>query len=352
MKYQENVSLATLTTMRLGGAARYVAEILNKDDLVAAVEFARERDLPWFVIGGGSNIVAQGDFDGLIILNRIKGFVKLDEAADSAVYQIGAGEIWDSVVERLVAANLSGVEAMSAIPGVAGATPIQNVGAYGQEIADTLIELEAYDTDRDQFVTLDAEACGFSYRNSIFKNPATRHHIITSITLRLSKKPPQPPFYHSLEKYLKEHNITDFTAATIRDAVIKIRADKLPNPRQIASAGSFFKNPIVPRAVAEKLLSEFPDAPHWPMPGDKEKLAAGWLIDQAGLKAYSSHGLQIYPKNALVVTNLSAKSAADLAKFKSEIIAQVKAKFGVTLEQEPENLPSQVPDRRTREATS
>ncbi|MCL2173981.1 UDP-N-acetylmuramate dehydrogenase [Candidatus Saccharibacteria bacterium] len=338
MKYQENVSLASLTTMRLGGAARYVAEILGQDDLVTAVEFAREHDLPWFVLGGGSNVVARGDFNGVIILNRIKGFEKLDEDDVSATYKIGAGEIWDSVVERLVDAGLSGVEAMSAIPGYAGSTPIQNVGAYGQEIADTLVELEAYDTDSDEFVVLDHDECGFSYRNSIFKDPATRHHIITSMTLKLSKESPRPPFYPSLQKYLDDNNITDYTSINIRQAVIAIRADKLPDPAETASAGSFFKNPIVSRAVADKLLADFPDAPHWEMPEDKQKLAAGWLIDQAGLKSYSAHGMQIYPKNALVVTNLSAKSADDLEKFKSEVITRVQEKFSVTLEQEPESL--------------
>jgi UDP-N-acetylmuramate dehydrogenase len=283
-------------------------------------------------------VVARGDFDGLVILNRIKGFEKLDEDDTSATYKIGAGEVWDSVVERLVAANLSGVEAMSAIPGYAGSTPIQNVGAYGQEIADVLVELDAYDTDQNKPVTLSHDDCGFSYRNSIFKNPATRHHIIASITLSLSKEPPKPPFYPTLEKYLTDNNITDYTPASIRAAVVAIRANKLPDPQDVASAGSFFKNPVVPRAVAEELLAEFPDAPHWAMPDDQVKLSAGWLIDQAGLKGYAAHGLQIYSKNALVVTNLNAKSADDLEKFKSEIIARVQEKFHVILEQEPETL--------------
>jgi UDP-N-acetylmuramate dehydrogenase len=344
VRYQENVPLATLTTMRLGGSARYVVDILSKDDLIAAVEFARDRDLPWFVLGGGSNVVAKGDFNGLIILNRIKGFEKVDEDDVSATYEIGAGEIWDSVVARLAAAGLSGVEAMSAIPGYAGSTPIQNVGAYGQEIADTLVELEAYDTDSDEFVTLGRDDCGFSYRSSIFKNPTTRHHVITSITLRLTKEPPQPPFYPALEKYLDNRGINgikskkSYTPAAIRDAVIAIRANKLPDPRDIASAGSFFKNPLVSRAAAEKLLAKFPDLPHWEMPNEMEKLAAGWLIEQSGLKGYKNHGLQVYPKNALVVTNLDAKSVDDLQAFKSEIIARVRDKFGVTLEQEPESL--------------
>jgi UDP-N-acetylmuramate dehydrogenase len=305
---------------------------------VRAVEFARKRNLPWFVLGGGSNVVAKGDYDGVIILNRIEGFEKLSEDETSATYRIGAGEDLDSIIAKLANLGLSGIESMSAIPGCAGSTPVQNVGAYGQEIADTLIELEAYDTDSDEFVVLSHDDCDFSYRNSIFKNPATRHHIIASITLHLRKKQLEPPFYPVLEKYLSDNDITDYSPTNIRGAVIAIRANKLPDPREIASAGSFFKNPIVPRDAAEKLLSEFPDAPHWEMPEGQEKLSAGWLIDQAGLKSYSSHGMQIYPKNALVVTNLNAQSADDLEQFKSEIIAYVKEKFNVILEQEPETL--------------
>jgi len=338
MNYQENISLSTLTTMRLGGVAKYVVEITTQDDLLKVIAFARQHNLPWFVLGSGSNVVAKGDFNGIIILNRIKGFEKLSEDKNSVTYKIGAGEVWDSVVERLVVKNLSGVEAMSDIPGCAGSTPIQNVGAYGQEIADVLVDLDAFDTNTDQFVTLNHDDCEFSYRNSIFKNPETRHHIITSITLRLSKELPQPPFYRSLNKYFVESSITDYSPTNIRAAVIAIRGDKLPDPTEIASAGSFFKNPIVSRETAEKLLSEFPDVPHWSMSNDQEKLAAGWLIEQAGLKSYSAHGMQIYPKNALVVTNISAQSAVDLEKFKSEIIARVQEKFGVILEQEPENL--------------
>ena len=330
--------MSTLTTMRLGGLAAYVAEISTHDDLVAAVNFAREQQLPWFVMGGGSNVIAQGNFDGLIILNRIKGFDKLTEDASSVMFRLGAGEIWDSAVERLVNEGLSGVEAMSAVPGYTGATPIQNVGAYGQEIADTLIELHAYDTDTDRFVTLDAKSCDFSYRNSIFKNPATRHHIICSITLQLSKKPLSTPFYPSLAEYLEENAVSDYSPQSIREAVIAIRASKLPDPLEVANAGSFFKNPIVDNELADKLLARFFDAPHWRMPNNKTKLAAGWLIEAAGLKSYQAHGLQIYPKNALVVTNINAQSSDDLEKFKNEVISIIQEKFGITLEQEPETL--------------
>jgi len=338
MKYETNVPLGNLTTMRLGGLARYVVEIATKDDLVEAVAFARKEGLPWFVLGGGSNVIAKGDFDGVIILNRIKGFEKISEDSLSVTYKVGAGEVLDSVIERLVAENLSGVEAMSAIPGYAGSTPIQNVGAYGQEISDSLVELEAYDTNSNEFVTLDPVSCGLAYRNSIFKNPETRHHIVSSITLRLSKEGIKPPFYPALEKHLAERGVPNPSPGDIRDAVISIRAEKVPDPEYIANAGSFFKNPIVEKPVAEKLSEMFPDAPHWDTSENKVKLAAGWLIDKAGLKSYSAHGLQIYPENALVVVNLNAESAEDLEKFKSEVIAIVQEKFGITLEQEPETL--------------
>jgi UDP-N-acetylmuramate dehydrogenase len=340
MQYLENIPLSTLTTMRLGGLARYVVEITATEDLKQAIQFAENRGLPWFVLGGGSNVVALGDYRGLIILNRITAFKKLSEDSDTATYQIGAGEVWDSVVERLVQAGLSGVEAMSGIPGFAGSTPIQNVGAYGQEIADTLVELSAFDSSSQCLVSLSPEDCVFTYRNSIFKDPETRHHVIVSITLRLNKIPMRPPFYPSLQQYLTDHQLTDYSPAQIRAAVQAIRAERLPDLNHIASAGSFFKNPIVHASVANDLLRRFPEMPHWEAPGQQFKLAAGWLIDKAGLRSYSAHGLQIYPHNALVVTNISAQSGEDLLLFKSEVVAAVLKMFGITLEQEPETLPS------------
>lgn len=338
MVVTEHRSLSQLTTMRLGGEARWVIEIRSREDLVEALDFAKQRDLPWFILGDGSNVIAHGDYDGVIILNRIAGLDKIGEDSTSVTYRIGAGEVWDSVVEQLCLASLSGVEAMSAIPGRAGSTPVQNVGAYGQEIADTLISLEAYDTTSENFVTLSHDDCKFSYRNSIFKDPTRRHHIIISITLRLSKFWLKPPFYPALESYLLQNGITEYSPNNIRKAVIAVRAEKLPPVEQIASAGSFFKNPIVASDTAKSLLANFPDAPHWSMPDNKIKLAAGWLIEQAGLKGFSKYGMAVYPQNALVLTNLSATSASDLDQFKTEIIAVVQSKFNIILEQEPENL--------------
>ena len=338
MKIQPNTPLSHLTTMQLGGPAT-VATCTTRDDIEQIVQRAKAEQKPYFVLGGGSNVIASDKgFSGYIILNRIAGFDIIGSDETSTTVRVGAGENWDHTVARLVDMHLSGCEAMSAIPGTTGATPVQNVGAYGQEIADTLIELEAYDTDSQSWVTLDNAACQFSYRNSIFKDPSTRHHIITSVTLRLRKEPMQPPFYDSLQRYLDTHSITDYSPASIRQAVVAIRADKLPDPTKIPNTGSFFKNPIVERAVVQSLLAEHPNMPHFPLPNGDEKLAAGWLIEQSGLKGYTARGFATHNKNALVVVNRDAHHYDDLQRFAAEIVDTVRSHFGITLSQEPEIL--------------
>lgn len=339
MKIQTNTPLSYLTTMQLGGPATVVT-CTTRDDIEQIVQRAKAEQKPYFVLGGGSNVIASDNgFAGYIILNRIAGFDIIDSDETSTTVRVGAGENWDHTVAGFVDMRLSGCEAMSAIPGTVGATPVQNVGAYGQEIADTLVELEAYDTDKQAWVTLDNAACRFSYRNSIFKDTTARHHIIANITLRLRKTPMQPPFYDSLQRYLDTHSITDYSPASIRQAVVAIRADKLPDPAKIPNTGSFFKNPIVERAVVQSLLAEHPNMPHFPLPNGDEKLAAGWLIEQSGLKGYAAHGFATHDKNALVVVNRDARHYDDLQRFAAEIVDTVRSRFGVTLSQEPEILP-------------
>lgn len=337
MQKQQKIPLSELTTMRLGGPAQFVITVSTREELEEAVRECG--DAPYFVLGGGSNVIARDEgYNGTIILNRIVGFEVLDDEKNHTTLRIGAGENWDRVVERCVGMGLSGIEAMSAIPGTAGATPVQNVGAYGQEIADTLTELEAYDTRTREFVILKNEDCDFTYRNSIFKNPTTRHHIIASVTLRLNKKPMHPPFYASLQDYLDTNHISDHSPASIRQAIIAIRAVKLPDPKLIANTGSFFKNPIVSESQAEKLDGTFPELPHFPMKDGRVKLAAGWLIEHAGLKGYRSVGFRTYEHNALVIVNESSTSYAHLLQFKNDIVERVHEKFGILLEQEPETL--------------
>ncbi|HSX28180.1 MAG TPA: UDP-N-acetylmuramate dehydrogenase [Candidatus Saccharimonadales bacterium] len=338
MQIQTDTPLSQYTTMRLGGNAAALTKVTSKEELVEALGWATSHHLPSLVLGGGSNVIFTDGFAGLVILNRIPGFEVLESDAVYSTIRIGAGEDWDEVVDRTTEMELTGIEALSAIPGTAGATPVQNVGAYGQEIADTFVELEAYDLQTHAFVTLDKAACGFTYRGSIFKSVKDRRYIIVSITLRLQKANPQPPFYASLERYLQEHNLSDYTPRLIREAVIAIRAHRLPDPAVVANTGSFFKNPIVAPEVCKPLQIAHPDMPHWPTKDGRVKLSAGWLIEHAGLTTYKSHGMELYEHNALVFVNKSAKSYDDLAAFREAVIAKVHATFGVTLEQEPELL--------------
>ena len=336
MHIQTNIPLKDYSTMRLGGIAEALTTVTTKDELQQALDWAAQRNKPTLMLGGGSNIIFSDGFKGLVIVNALHELTTLSEDDESAVLRIGAGENWDDIVARTVAQGLSGIEKLSAIPGTAGATPVQNVGAYGAEIADVLTELEAYDTVTKKFATLLNKDCQFSYRSSIFKLPTNRRYIITSITIRLSKHPPEPPFYEALRDYLDKHHVTDYSPAALRSAVVAIRAQKLPDPHIVANTGSFFKNPLVTRGKLTQLQQDHPDMPFYEMQDGHIKLLAGWLIDQTGLKGYRSHGMKIYEKNALVFINESARNYDDLAAFRQEIIEKVETTFGVTLEQEPE----------------
>jgi len=336
MDIHTNIPLKKYTTMGLGGNARFMTEIRTPEDIASIYHNAKEQSLPIFVLGGGSNVIAKDEgFSGIVIRICIPGFEIISDDINSTTIRIGAGENWDSVVERIVGMRLSGVEAMSAIPGTAGAGPIQNVGAYGQEIADTLQSLEAYDSQTDSFVTLSSADCKFSYRDSIFRNSERNRYVITYITLKLSKNLPQPPFYDSLQKYLDEHMIKIYTQENIRNAVIEIRKNKLPDPDKLPNSGSFFKNSIVETWQTDGLKKIDPNIPLYDMGDGKYKVPSGWLIEHVGLKGQLVNGIRVYDKNALVLVNESAKSYADLAKARDEIIGQVRDKFRIQIAQEP-----------------
>lgn len=318
-----------------------LVSIRNGKDLTKALDLAKNKNLPVIMIGEGSNITWREEgFPGLVIVNKLSGIKLVNEDDETATYKIAAGEVWDNAVKTMVNKKLSGIECLSAIPGTAGATPVQNVGAYGQEIADTLISLEAYDRQTESFVTLASKDCGFAYRSSRFKFKEKGRFFITSITLKLKKSAPTPPFYTALEDYFKAHNVTKFSPKVLREAVIAIRRDKLPDPRKVANNGSFFANPIVEHAVYEEIKTTHPGIVGWEYEG-KFKLSAGWLIEQAGMKGVHDKetGMATSDKNALVLINEKAKSSQDLIEFRNKIITAVKEKFGLTLEQEPELLP-------------
>ncbi len=333
------ISLKGYTTMKMGGDARFMAPVSSVEDVAMVYRNAKAQNLPIFVLGGGSNVIAHDEgFEGIILLNRIKGFEVISDDKSSVVIRIGAGEIWDEIVAKVVEMGLSGIEALSAIPGTAGAAPVQNIGAYGQEVADTLVSVDAYDSKLDQMTTLTLDMCQLSYRHSIFRGEQAGRYCITSITLRLYHSSPKPPFYEALQRYLDEHKISVYTPEIIRQAVTEIRRDKLPDPNIKPNAGSFFKNAIIETWQHDDLKKQFPDMPSYDMPDGMHKIPTGWLIDQTGLRGQLINGMRVHDKNALVLINESASGYKDLASARATIVQQVYDKFHIQIEQEPLEL--------------
>lgn len=339
MQIAENVSLKKYSTMRLGGDARYFAKAKTKEDIVELWKWAKKKDVPVIVIGEGSNILWRDEgFDGLVIVNEIKGFdiEKVDDT--TALFTIGAGEDWDKAVERAVNKGYSGIEQLSLIPGTTGATPVQNVGAYGREMKEVLVSVEALDSKSGEFATIANEDCEFSYRDSRFKSKDHGRFFITSITLRLTTDNPQPPFYFSVKDWLEQHKITQPTAKDIRKAVVSVRTKKLPDPDVVANNGSFFGNPIISHKQFADLQDRYPEMVSWPAAHEQVKISAAWLIEQAGFKDFhdAQTGMATWDKQPLVLINEFAKSTADALEFRDKIIDSVEHHFGITLQQEPE----------------
>lgn len=335
MNIRENVPISTLTTMRLGGAARYVIEVEKVDDLREAYAFAKEKNLPVYVLGSGSNIIGRDSgFNGVILICRLHGMSAVgDTEAETVRLYSYSGELLDDFVTFGTKMGLTGMEALSAIPGTVGAAPVQNVGAYGQDIAQTLIEVEAFDTKTGELVTLPKEKLNLGYRRSIFNHgELIGRYFIVKIVVELHRGHLTPPFYNSLQAYIDEHSIIDFSPDSIRQCVRAVRESKLPDPESIASSGSFFKNVYL--SPEEAAGAKAAGIPVW----DGGKVPSGWLIEHAGLKGQEFHGMRVSDKAALVLINESAKSYADLAAARAEIIKIVKDKFGFTLEQEPMEL--------------
>ncbi len=338
MIIRENVPIAELTTIRLGGVARYVVEIERASEAEEAFNFARERNLPVWMMGEGANTIGRDEgFDGVVVLNRIKGIKIQSEDASELIVTAASGESWDDLVKFVVDREYSGIEAMSMIPGTVGAAPVQNIGAYGQDIAQVIVSAEVFDTKQVSIYSMDKSEMRMSYRRTRFNSgeDAGRFWIL-GVTIRLTKSILKPPFYTSLQRYIDEHDIVDFSPKNIREIVCQIRSTKLPDPKKVASAGSFFKNVYLDQTGVAN--AEARGIPVWKAADGTGKINSGWLIENCGLKGELIHGMRVSDKAALVLINEGAKGYADLAAARQEIIEKVRAKFGVVLEQEPVEL--------------
>jgi len=343
LEVKTNVPLAPLTTLGVGGPARFFAETHTENDVREAVDFARRRDIPLFVLGGGSNLlVADTGFHGLVLHVAIKGIDESD-AGDRRLFQAGAGEDWDAFVNRAVEKNCAGIECLSGIPGTLGATPVQNVGAYGQEVADTITEVYALDLESGEVNEFSNEACGFAYRASIFNTVARNRFIILGVRFALLKNGPPKTDYRDLKNHLANHTGQP-SLAEVRRAVRDIRHSKamliVEGDEDARSAGSFFKNPILSAAkfaevhqIADKRGLHVPS---FPAPDGHLKIPAAWLVEQSGFPKGTTMGrVGISRRHALAIVNRGGATAAEVAALKDEIRSAVSGQFGIDLTPEP-----------------
>lgn len=329
---EHNVNLKSLNTFGIEVFAKRYSKFTSTAELSTLLpEIGKD---PLLILGGGSNLLFTENFNGLVLRNEIKGFDIISENESEIHVKVGAGEVWHEFVIKCVDRGYGGIENLSLIPGSVGASPMQNIGAYGVEIKDVFIALEALHIESNEIHHFDREACAFGYRESVFKRELRDQYIITSVTFRLSKSHTINASYGAIESELKQSNITNPTIKDISNAVIAIRSSKLPDPAKIGNAGSFFKNPVVDLAVLNKIKESYESIPNYPAPGGKVKLAAGWLIDQAGWKGKTLGNHGVHKLQALVLVNYSNCTGSDILDLSSRIISDIEHKFGITLERE------------------
>jgi len=330
MKRFENISLKDKNTFGLAAKAKqYIApesfdelyEMLNDKELIGK---------PYFILGGGSNLLFVNDFDGLIIHPQLFGKEIIEEEENNVTIKAYAAENWDNFVEWTVEHGFGGLENLSLIPGTVGACPVQNIGAYGVEVADVIEKVEAVEIETLATREFSLEECQFGYRNSVFKNELKNKYIITAVYFRLSKKPTFKIHYGAVEEELKKLGSVNLT--TVRQAVINIRQSKLPDPESVPNAGSFFKNPVVNEKHVINLKEKFPDLATYPA-GDKQfKIAAGWMIDKLGWKGREFKGAAVHDKQALVLINKNNATGQQIIELAETIRKDVYENFEVNLE--------------------
>jgi UDP-N-acetylmuramate dehydrogenase len=333
MKIQENISLKPFTTFGIDKKAKFFTTVTTLDELKSALLVAKEKQLPVFILGGGSNILLTRDIEGLVIKLEIKGINLVKEDEDQLWAEVGAGEMWHELVMHSIAKDWAGLENLSLIPGTVGASPMQNIGAYGVEIKDVFDSLMAMNRETLEIQSFDAEACRFGYRESVFKQTFKDQFVITSVTFRLSKTPNFHLEYGAIREVLAANGIDQPSIRAISDAVIQIRQSKLPDPKEIGNAGSFFKNPTIPNAQFDELKASYPSIPGYPS-AEGVKVAAGWLIEQTGWKGKRIGKVGVHAKQALVLVNYGGGSGEEIKKLSEQIQASVYDKFGVQLQAE------------------
>lgn len=329
-----DVSLKNFNTFGIDVSSKLFSQAENEDhvrNVIQSTEFMRNSSL---ILGGGSNVLFTKNFDGIVLRNHIQGIEVIEETKEYVLVKVGGGVVWHDFVLHCIKKGWHGVENLSLIPGNVGASPMQNIGAYGVEIKEVFHELEAIHLQTGEIHYFNNSACEFGYRESVFKNKLKGQYLISRVIYKLSKKGNYTISYGAIEKQLESMGIQELSAKSISDAVIAIRQSKLPDPKKIGNSGSFFKNPIVDKSTYHMVKSNFPDVVAYSAGKDFMKLAAGWLIEKAGWKGKTFDNYGVHKHQALVLVNYGGASGKEIYDLSAEILDSIKEKFGVQLERE------------------
>jgi UDP-N-acetylmuramate dehydrogenase len=333
MNIQENTSLKPYNTFGIEAKARFFTKVSGLKELKEVLLFAEAQTIPILILGGGSNILLTQDFTGLVIKLELKGIKVVEEDSEKVLVSVGAGENWHEFVLFAIAQNWAGIENLSLIPGTVGASPMQNIGAYGVEIQQVFHHLKALNRKTLELETFSAEECQFGYRESVFKHRLKDKYIICEVVFQLSKIPLINISYGAIKDTLAEMKAENPGIKEVSDAVIAIRQSKLPNPAEIGNAGSFFKNPTISESTFEKLKDQFPEIPGYKV-DEGIKVPAAWLIDQAGWKGFRRNDIGVHNKQALVLVNFGKGKGKEIQELSQEIQKSVEEKFGIKLSPE------------------
>lgn len=329
MIVKENVSLKELTTFGIEAKARKFIQTCNNDELFS---FLKNNQSPLYILGGGSNSIFTSDFDGVVLQPLEKNIEIVNETPNSVWIKSSAGVDWDDLVKFTVERELGGLENLSLIPGNVGACPVQNIGAYGVEVKDTIVKVDGFYIENQSPFSFSNEECQFGYRDSIFKRSLKGKTVITHVTFELSKIPTLKTHYGNIEEELK--NYSKITIQTVRNAVISIRERKLPSPKVFGNCGSFFKNPTIDQNLFETIQSSYANIPSYPAANQMVKIPAAWLIESCGFKGIKRGNVGVHSQQALVLINLGNAKGEEVIDLANEIIEAVRIKFSIELEKE------------------
>lgn len=328
------MNLKPYNTFGISATCDYLTVLENPDQIPEIIRFLNDNPMPVLILGNGSNILFVNDFKGVVILNRIKGIQIKTETEDKITIETGAGENWRDFVSYCVGRGWGGVENLAGIPGTTGASAVQNIGAYDMEAENTIVNVTAYSLKTGEKRIFSKQECHFGYRSSIFKDDEYKHLIITHVTYQLNKNPLPLTSYKAIQTGLAEKNIQSPTIRDIYYMVAELRKSKLPDETILHNAGSFFKNPVISMEQAQEIRKKYPEIPLFPLPDNRVKLAAGWLIEQCGLKGYRKDDAGIHDKQALVLVNYGSATGAEILDVAQLAVQSVWKKFGVSLEPE------------------